>query len=82
MMNGEKSLNFFIKAMLKIMREKYPKVMRNCPFSGRSEFQNFTVGQDFFRIVPTGVFRIVIKQTFQSNISDTDLYMSSILTAT
>lgn len=53
--------NYVLKSLMEMIKQFCPGAIRECPYSGKISCRNISLNKDWFRIVPSGVFRSEFK---------------------
>lgn len=60
-MDGTAKTTSMIRTFLNSFKERYPKAIRACPLTGRSELMNATMDKKLVMMFPNGLYRFTIK---------------------
>lgn len=78
--NGTGDTNFLVKALVRMVKERNLLKSRTCPFKGKSGVKNIAMSQDFFTIIPKGIFRAVVHLQYSGNNTKSFVHGSLIIT--
>ncbi|KAG5668571.1 hypothetical protein PVAND_016508 [Polypedilum vanderplanki] len=62
-LDGTSKTNSFVRSFLNSFKDRYPKAVRKCPLTGRSEMMNVTIEKKLTMMFPSGLYRFTMKSS-------------------